>query len=74
MRFIYTNNTGDNVTGDIYDLSGAFVCHMDDMDDMGTYLVWDGRNESGAYVRKGIYIYRIKCGSIVHNGTIVVVK
>jgi hypothetical protein len=74
IRFIYTNSTGEQVSGEIYDLTGAFVCRLAIRDDQGTYLAWDGKNGSGTYVRKGIYIYQIKCGSKYYNGTVVVVK
>ncbi|MFN3966743.1 MAG: gliding motility-associated C-terminal domain-containing protein, partial [Endomicrobiia bacterium] len=74
IKFSFINNTGEQVSGEIYDLSGAFVKKMELKSDQGDYLVWDGKNDSGENARKGIYIYQIKVGSKVYTGTIIVAR
>jgi len=74
IKFYIINKTANQVTGEIYNLSNEFIAKMRLKSDIGTYLVWDGKDETGNFVRKGIYIYQIKCGDIVKNGTIIVVR
>jgi len=74
IKFNFINNTGEQVSGEIYDLSGAFVKKMEIKSDQGDYLVWDGKTESGSYSHKGIYIYQIKVGNKVYTGTIILAR
>ena len=74
MKFRYTNTTGEQVSGEVYDLSGAFMARMAPRSAQGDYLEWDGKNDSGELVRKGVYIYQLKVGGRVFSGTVIVAR
>lgn len=74
IKFRYINNTANQVTGEIYDVEGKFVNNMEIKYDQGEYLSWDGKDNSGNFTKKGIYIYQIKCGSKIKTGTIILVR
>jgi len=73
VNFIFENPKLSVVSGKIYDIHGAYVADIAPGDDI-TSLVWDGKDKSGSYSRKGIYIYQIKCEGKVYNGTVVVAR
>jgi hypothetical protein len=74
MKFRYTNNTGEQVSGEIYDLYGAFVNRMQNKSDLSEYLEWNGRDQAGGLVKKGIYIYKLKVGNSYFTGTVIVAR
>ncbi len=72
-NFIFTNPNNEIVEGIIFDLSGSVV--RDNLPlSSTTSLTWDGRDNSGCVVSGKVYIYQIKVGSKVFNGTVVVAK
>jgi hypothetical protein len=74
IKFRFINNTVFNPSGEIYDLSGMFIADMYPKTDQGNYLMWDGKYKDGGFVRKGVYVYQIKCGSVIKQGTIIVAR
>ncbi|MFC1521048.1 FlgD immunoglobulin-like domain containing protein, partial [Elusimicrobiota bacterium] len=71
--FRYENPEGLSVDGKIYDLTGAYVAKLK----QGTAsdsIMWDGKDDSGNTVRSGIYIFQIKAGGKLFNGTVVVAR
>jgi hypothetical protein len=68
----FENSTSNSVEGNIYDLNGAHVANMVFL--TNTWLVWDGTDEKASKAAPGIYLYQIKCGTKVINGTVVVAR
>jgi flagellar hook assembly protein FlgD len=60
----------------IYDLRGRLVkTVVDDVKDPGYYQVhWDGRDDRGAHVASGVYIYKITAGDFSSSRKMVVVR
>jgi hypothetical protein len=72
-NFIFTNPNNETVEGMIFDLSGSVV--KDGLvQNSDTSLIWDGRDDSGSCVSGKVYMYQIKIGGKVFNGTVVVAK
>ena len=72
-NFIFTNPDNETVEGMIFDLSGSVV--RDNLpSSSNTSLIWDGRDNSGCVVSGKVYIYQIKIGGRVFNGTVVLAK
>jgi hypothetical protein len=71
IHFVVNNITASQPEGEIYDLDLRYVAKMK----YENYeLVWDGRYETGEFVPKGIYLYKIKIGEDIFTGTIIVAK
>ena len=72
-NFIFTNPNNETAEGMIFDLSGSVV--RDNLSASSTTsLTWDGRDNSGCVVSGKVYIYQIKLGHKIFNGTVVVAK
>ncbi len=72
-NFIFTSPDNETVEGMIFDLSGSVV--RDNLPtSSSTSLTWDGRDNSGSVVSGKVYIYQIKIGDKVFNGTVVLAK
>jgi len=65
--------TGTRVRLDLYDVRGARVRTLvHRAAEPGRYVAtWDGRNESGAAVTGGVYLYRLTVGGETRNGRLV---
>jgi gliding motility-associated-like protein len=75
--FIFPNKTGAQTKGAIYDLRSAKVVDLQESNITvidNTVMTWDGRDESGAVVPSGVYIYKIEIGDQVFSGTVGVAK
>ena len=59
-----------------YDIRGAKVRDlvMDSMSPTSNSIVWNGRDNQGAVVRSGVYIYKITSGKEKVTGTVVVAR
>ncbi|MCB4791986.1 MAG: gliding motility-associated C-terminal domain-containing protein [Elusimicrobia bacterium] len=68
----FENPTSNSVSAAIYDLSGAHVAGFSSLTD--AWFIWDGKDEHGDRVSPGIYLYQVKCGTKVSNGTVVVAR
>lgn len=66
------DSDGTEVTGKIFDLKGAFVADLGP-GPVTNSLKWDGKS-NGSVVPGGIYIYQLKSGDKVFNGTVVVIR
>ncbi|MDI6641524.1 MAG: T9SS type A sorting domain-containing protein, partial [Elusimicrobiota bacterium] len=74
MKFYYPH-TGEQVTGEIYNLHGAVVKKLPASKNLnGWHLEWDGKDDTETPAPKGIYIYQIKVGEKVYTGTIIVAR
>ena len=72
-NFIFENPNNETVEGTIFNLSGSVV--RDNLTSSSTTsLTWDGRDSSGSCVSGKVYVYQIKVGGKVFNGTVVVAK
>ncbi len=72
-NFIFTNPNNETVEGMIFDLSGSVV--RDNLPfSSTTSLTWDGRDNNGSCVSGKVYVYQIKIGGKVFNGTGVLAK
>lgn len=60
----------------VFDLSGRLVARLvDESQQPGSHAVrWDGRNDSGATVASGVYVYRVEAGDKVETRKMVVLK
>ena len=74
--WFFDNPTGDAVSGKIYDIRGAKVRDfaMDGNSPTANSLVWDGRDNRGAVVPSGVYLYKIQAGKETQTGTVVVAR
>ncbi|MDA8244804.1 MAG: T9SS type A sorting domain-containing protein [Elusimicrobia bacterium] len=72
VRFYFSNPDGGEVTIRIFDITGALVRRNLDTDTSGMY--WNGKDQSGAQVKAGVYIYQVEAGEEVLTGTVVVAK
>ncbi|MDI6757943.1 MAG: gliding motility-associated C-terminal domain-containing protein, partial [Endomicrobiia bacterium] len=68
----FENPLSEKAEGDIFDITGFKISKMTAKTD--SWSVWDGKSESGASVPVGIYVYHLKVGSSVKNGTVVVAR
>lgn len=69
------NDTSEIYEVAIYNMEGKQVRYWEKDNTYGQGSVyWDGRDENGAFVRGGIYVYSIRVGSTRYRGTIVVVR
>ncbi|MCK4965507.1 T9SS type A sorting domain-containing protein, partial [bacterium] len=61
----YTTLRSGNVEIHIYDVSGNYICTLEDRYlSAGTYEVqWDGRNSNGLLLSSGVYFYQVKSGN-----------
>ena len=61
----------------VYDLKGRLVAHLIKGEAMtqGVYeATWRGRNQSGAEVAGGVYLFRLKIGQAVFNHRVTLIK
>jgi hypothetical protein len=72
-RFYFENPENNEVTIRIFDLSGALIRRNLEREG-DNVMLWDGRDNTGAIVKGGVYIYQIEAGRKVMSGTIVVAK
>jgi len=75
INIIYNNPEFSRITGKIYDIAGCFIADMVP-GDFTDSIKWTGKNNSGNYVQKGIYIYQlvVESENKIFNGTIVVAR
>lgn len=75
--FFFENQTGAPVRGTIYDLRSMKVGNVSESNIFvsGTsVLTWDGKDESGATVPGGVYLYKIEVGGETFTGTVTVAR
>ncbi len=73
VTFIYENPKNDRVCGKIFDMGGSVVRDNLYQNSISS-LIWDGKNNENICVKGGVYIYQIKAGNSVINGTVVLAK
>ena len=72
VTFTFSNPGGGEVTIRIFDIKGSLVRR--NLDSQGFNMYWDGKDQSGALVKGGIYIYQLEASDKVLTGTVVVAK
>jgi len=72
LNYTFENPGLDPVEGYIYELSGSRAARMSAKTDY--WLIWPGTDDSGNRVVPGIYIYQVRCGDRIYNGTVVVAR
>ncbi|MDI6756505.1 MAG: gliding motility-associated C-terminal domain-containing protein [Endomicrobiia bacterium] len=72
LNMTFENPLSEKAEGDIFDITGFRVGRMTSKTD--SWSAWDGKDEGGRAVPAGIYIYQLKVGSAVKNGTVVVAR
>jgi len=74
--FFADNPTDAPLEGTIYDVRGAKVreLRVNAMSPTPTSVVWDGRDEQGAVVPSGVYLYEIRAGDDSVTGTVAVAR
>ena len=71
--FYFENPSGGEVTIRVFDITGALVRR--NLESAGASMMfWDGRDQAGALVKGGVYIYQVEAGEEVFTGTVVVAK
>lgn len=71
--FYFENPGNGEVTIRVFDITGALVRR--NLESAGTSMMfWDGRDQAGAPVKGGVYIYQVEAGEEVFTGTVVVAK
>ena len=72
-RFYFENPASGEVTIRIFDITGALVRR--NLESEGSNIMfWNGKDQAGALVRGGVYIYQIESSDKVLTGTVVVAK
>ena len=64
-------------SGEIFDLRGRKIADMkigSDLSGKSGTLEWDGKTSGGKWSAPGVYIWQIKAGGNVYNGTVVVAR
>lgn len=76
VTFSYENPGCGEVTIRIFDITGALVRRNLDASGVGVCngMVWNGKDQAGAIVKGGVYIYQVEAGDKVITGTVVVAK
>jgi hypothetical protein len=76
VYFVLENPNNASVTGQIIDLGGRVVANLQPQSGtgIGTTLIWDGKDTSGAVVPGGAYIYKIKGEGKTFTGTVGVAR
>lgn len=76
VYFVLENPNSSAVSGDIYDLGGRHVASLAQQGatGIGTTLIWDGRDSSGAVAPGGAYVYKIKGEGKTFTGTVGVAR
>jgi gliding motility-associated-like protein len=76
VYFVLENPNGATVTGEIFDLGGRAVATLMSQagTGIGTTLIWDGKDSSGAVVPGGAYMYKIKGEGKTFTGTVGVAR
>jgi hypothetical protein len=74
--WFFDNPADETVEGTIYDIRGARVrgLSVNGMSPTVNSIVWDGRDDQGAVVPSGVYLYEIKAGNDKETGTVVVAR
>lgn len=72
INLTFTGVTEDITDAEIFDITGKKIAALKQND--YTWFSWDGKNSDGKTVLPGIYIYQVKSGKSVCNGTIVVAR
>jgi len=72
INLTFTGVTEDLTDAEIFDITGKKIADMTQND--YTWFSWDGKNSDGKTVLPGIYIYQVKSGKNVCNGTVVVAR
>ncbi|MBI4348214.1 MAG: hypothetical protein HY553_15340, partial [Elusimicrobia bacterium] len=73
VRFTYENPTADEVSLRIFDRTGALV-RSNGGREAANILFWDGRDDKGAVVKAGVYIYQLDVAGKSITGAVVVAK
>ena len=71
--FVFMNPHNEEVKGSIFDLSGSII-RNNLIQNSATSLIWDGRDNTGTCLESKVYIYQIKAGNKIFNGTIILAK
>jgi len=74
--FRYSLSEPGYVSLKVYNTLGQLVRTVVDQQQLGGHheTVWDGRNETGATVASGVYVYRMTAGSYVETRRMLLVK
>ena len=73
FRIYFKNAENRNVSGKVFDLTGTYICELK-INNSENYIYWDAKDSYGNIVNSGIYIYQIKTGNKVVNGTVVIAR
>jgi len=72
--FFFFEATDAVKEGKIYDLKGAFVAGMTPGPVRDSSLIWDGKDDRGNVVSRGIYLYKVSLEDKNYAGTVVVAR
>lgn len=73
VRFHFSNPDSGEVTIRIFDLGGALIRRNLDLESAGV-MYWNGKDQGGAFVKGGVYLYQLEASNKVLTGTVVVAK
>jgi len=72
MNLTFAGISDESIDAEIFDMSGRKVADMTQKD--FSWFIWDGKDAAGKVVLPGVYIYQLKNGKYVLNGTIIVAR
>jgi len=70
--FYYDGYSGKQISGKIFDLSGALMKEMSEV--VPGQMKWDGKDAAGKVMESGVYVYQIQAGDEIINGSVVLAK
>ncbi len=75
--FVFENPADAPISGSIYDMKSlrtADIKKTNALPVSGSVLIWDGKDDAGATVHAGVYLYKIKVGDETFTGTVAVTR
>ncbi|MDD5687380.1 MAG: gliding motility-associated C-terminal domain-containing protein [Elusimicrobia bacterium] len=72
INLTFTGMSEEDVIAEVYDFTGRKISEMTRKD--FSWFVWDGKDFNGKVVLPGIYIYQVRNGKNICNGTVVVAR
>jgi len=72
FNYTFENTTASRAEGMIFGIGGERVASMASKTD--SWLAWQGSDDNGSALPPGLYIYQVRCGASVYNGTVVIAR
>ncbi|OGS52971.1 MAG: hypothetical protein A3J79_12730 [Elusimicrobia bacterium RIFOXYB2_FULL_62_6] len=72
FNYTFENPTTDKAEGAVFGIDGRRVAAMVSKTD--SWLAWQGADDNANPLAPGLYVYQVRCGAKVYNGTVVIAR